>query len=126
MHGENQWLARELDDGHQVLHRVEGERVQVRARDQRVGRGEDRVSVSRQLGNQVGADIAARAGAVLHQEGLAKVLRQPFAQDAGDKVERAAGREGDDDTHRLGGPGLRLSRNRKQCQGEWKNVLQHG
>ncbi len=78
------------------------------------GAHQQRVAVRRRLGHDVGADVAAGAGAVLHDELLAEGLGQFGRQRARQDVGGAAGGEGHHDAHRLGGPGaLRLRRYRK-------------
>jgi hypothetical protein len=116
VHRQDQRLARELDHRHQVFHRIEVQFVDLGAGGQGVGGGEDGVAVARLLGDEVGADVAVGAGAILDQEGLSEILRQPLAEEAGDEVERASGREGDDDAHRFRGPGLRLDGSGGHCQ----------
>ena len=54
-------------------------------------RHQQRVAVGSGFRDRVGADIAARARPVLHEELLAEQLRHPGAHDAGDDVGRAAG-----------------------------------
>ena len=73
--------------------RVDGERA-VRA-------GEQRVAVGRRARRHLGAEAAARAGAVLDHEGLAERLAHALAAQPRDEVRIAAGRERHDHAHRL-------------------------
>ena len=71
------------------------------------------VAVGRRIDHRLGADIAAGAGAVLDHELLAEMVRQPVAQNAGDDVVRAAGREAHDQVH---GPFGILGLRRRRCR----------
>ena len=73
--------------------RVRGDRVEA-----------DRVAVGGRLGDDVGADIAARARAVLDDELLAGQLTELGADDAGECVGRPAGRKDHDVAHRPARP----------------------
>src|SRR6266568_898056 len=76
-----------------------------------------RVSVGRGLGDDVGADIAARAGPVVDHDLLREALGELLRDDASDDVGAAARREGDDEADRLGGIGVRRrGRLRRQCR----------
>ena len=77
---------------------------------------EDRVAIGRGARHELGADIAAGAGAVVDDDRLAKVLADELPQHARQDVGGAAGRERDDDRDGLGGEGLGLRRQRRQGQ----------
>ena len=53
--------------------------------------------------HHVDADIAVGPGLVLHHRGLLVALGQSRGQQAGQRIDRAAGRKGRDDGERLGG-----------------------
>ena len=112
-------LGREIEPGHQhvghrpqhgdageVLGGVERQPSVERRRDGVRGDGvqPDGVAVGRRLGDRVGADIAARTGAILDDELLAGHLGQLARDDARERVGRPAGREDHDVAHRLVGP----------------------
>src|SRR5437762_1763954 len=67
-------------------------------------------------GRALGADGAARAGAVLHHHRLIPPLCELLADDARDDVGAAARREGDDNSHGLGGKGFCHPRQQQQSQ----------
>ena len=72
-----------------------------RGADRVVGADEQqRIAVRRRIDRRGGGDIAAGAGAVLHHELLAEMLRQPLAHDARHDVDRAAGGKADQPAHR--------------------------
>ena len=75
---------------------VAGKRGNHHAKGQTVGRG---------LGKLVYANDAVGAGLVLDDDGLAQRLLQADLQHACHLVGEAAGRVGNDDAYRLGGPG---------------------
>ena len=93
----------------QVSDRVVGDvGVQIgRNGDGRIGRKQQGVAVGDSLGNKVGANGAAGAGFVFHHHRLFPQRAQLLRQHPAINVGRAAGREGDDDLHRLVGKGLR-------------------
>src|SRR6185503_15459499 len=70
-----------------------------RGRDVVVGE-QQRIAVRRRLDRQVDADRAAGAGAVLDEHLLAEPARNVLADEPGDEVEPAAGRERHDEAHR--------------------------
>jgi hypothetical protein len=72
--------------------RIDGERA-VRA-------GEQRIAVRGGARRHLGAETAARAGAVLDHEGLAERLAHAFAAQSRDEVRIAASRERHDHAHR--------------------------
>ncbi len=63
------------------------------------------VAIPGGFGHEVGADIAAGTGPVVHDEGLAESLGQLGRHGAGQDVGGAARRKWHDDAHRLGRPG---------------------
>ena len=67
---------------------------------------EDRVAVGRAPSDELGADVAARPGAVFNQHRLAPGLGNPAADDAREHVGDAAGGEGHDVADRLLGMAL--------------------
>ncbi|MPM72283.1 hypothetical protein SDC9_119256 [bioreactor metagenome] len=91
--------------GREVLDRVIAElAVQRLVGGHADGGNHQRVAVGRGLGHEVGADVAARAGAVLDDEGLAQRARGLLAQGAGDGIHGAARREGHDPANGLARP----------------------
>ena len=87
-----------LRDRHEILVHVERQRaVERRADRQAVGGEEDGVAVGRRLGERIGREIAARAGAILHHHRLAELLGELVAEEPGQGVDGAAGRERHDD-----------------------------
>ena len=75
-----------------------------RGRDRVVGRDEQqRIAVRRRTDRGGGGDVAAGTGAVFHHELLTKMVRQPLAHDAGDDIDRTAGGEADQPSHRAVG-----------------------
>ena len=106
-------------DGGEVLHRVKRQLVVQRLVDAvgTHGAHQQRVAVGGGLGNDVGANVAACTGTVVHDKRLAKSLGQLIGHHAGQDVGGAAGREGHHDLHRFGGPGgLRQGRQRGRYQ----------
>src|SRR6185295_7634321 len=72
-------------------------------------RDQQSVAVGRRLGDEVGGEAAAGAGAVLDDDRLAERAADRLAQRARDVVGGAAGSEADDQADRPGrGPRLRL------------------
>src|SRR5262245_5005134 len=65
------------------------------------------MAVRRRAHDDLGADIAGSAWAVLNDERLAKSLRNPLSQQTGEDVGRTASWERDDDAHRPRRIGLR-------------------
>ena len=73
-----------------------------------VGHADQRIAVSRLLGDIVDTDHGACTGLVFHDHGLAQLLGQLGANQARHHVGRAAGGEGNNDAQGLGRPaGLR-------------------
>ena len=77
-------------------------RLLVERRVDGVGRGyrEQRVAVGRRAHHRLGADIAAGAGLIFDDEGLAEPLGEELAHQPHDDVLRAAGGKADDQVHR--------------------------
>ncbi len=92
----------------QILGRIEGHRLVDRRIDghQAGRRQQHRGAVGRRLGDRVAADVAPGAGAVLDHDRLAKALGHLLADDAAQHVDRAAGRERDDQAQGFGGKRL--------------------
>ena len=79
--------------GVKSLHRVEGQRrEQERVDDVLHGRDDERVAILRRLGDELGPDIAAGTGPIVHDDLLAEPLRKLLRDEARDDVRRAAGR----------------------------------
>jgi hypothetical protein len=96
-HGRQRDAANRRD----VANEVEAEILIVRRADGRGGADqEQRVAVGRRGDDGFDPDRAAGAGAVLDDELLAKPLRQPFANEPGKNVGRAAGSKADDHMYR--------------------------
>ena len=113
----------------EVLHHVIGHAlVQERIDDVDRGRQQEGVAVGRGLRDRVGADRSGRAaGPVLDDEVLAQRLVELLHQDAGDAVDRSAGRERHHDGDRARGIGLgggRRGQQRKERERERRN--RHG
>ena len=69
---------------------------------------QQRVAVGLGFRDQADADGATRPGAVLDDDRLPDLGRELLGHRARDDVGAAPGSEGNDDPHRLRGPGLRL------------------
>ena len=84
------------DDRREVLRRRERQvRVERRRGRHRAERAlHERVAVRRGLGDEVGADVAAAARAVLDHEGLAELVGEDLRRKSRDQVRRAARRIG--------------------------------
>ncbi len=106
----HQHLRGEADvgDRREILLRVVGQLGIDRGCDavRRDRHHQERVAIRRRLGDDVGADAAARAWPVLDHHLLAQRLGELVGHHARQDVGRLAGREGHDDLDRLGGPGL--------------------
>ncbi|MNN56675.1 hypothetical protein D3C81_1716210 [compost metagenome] len=72
-----------------------------------IGHDQDGVAVRLGARHAGRADVAARARAVLHDEGCVELLAHGLAQGAGDAVHGAAGREGHDPFDRTVGIAVR-------------------
>jgi hypothetical protein len=79
----------------------------MRADDVRRAGEKQGVAVGRRLRHEIGADGAARAGLVLHEELAAELLGQARREHARRRVGEAAGRERHYDAHRPRRIGLR-------------------
>ena len=93
---------RDQRDRREVLDRVV-RHLRVEAGVDRVRRQrshQDRVAVGRRFRNEIGADVAARAGAVVHHNALAPRVAQLLRDRAADDVERSARRKRHDEPHR--------------------------
>jgi len=89
-------------DGLQVLERVVGDLFHARADGERAGADDaDGAAVRRRFGDDVGAEYAALAGAVVDDDGLLENFRHALADDAGDDVVGAARRERHDQPNGL-------------------------
>jgi hypothetical protein len=78
-----------------------GQMLVERGRNRIVGRDEQkRIAVGLRIDRGCRRDIAAGAGAILHHELLAEMLRQPLAHDARHDIDRAAGGKTDQPAHR--------------------------
>jgi hypothetical protein len=89
---------------------------------------QERVAVGRGLGDDLRAEVAARAGAVLDDDLLAEPHRELRREDAADDVGGAAGRERDDHRDDLVGPGrgnggaIERQRGRRDACGRGKDL----
>ena len=112
MNDEHVGRGRGERDRREVPNRIEGhfgEEARVdRERPRRTH--QDRVAVGRGLGDEVGADVAARARPVVDHDLLREALGELLRDDASDDVGAAARREGDDEADRLGGISFRRDR----------------
>ncbi len=94
----------EARDRHGVADEIERQLPVERGADRVVGAAEhQRIAIRRRTDRGGGCDIAAGAGAVLHDELLAQTLRQPLAHEARHDVDRAAGGKTDQPVHRTAG-----------------------
>ena len=102
-------------DRHEVLDRVVRHlRIERRIDRLRADRShQQRVAVGRRLGDEVGAEVAAGAGLVLDDEGLAERLAELRREGAREDVGRPAGRERHDDADRLVRPRALRARPRR-------------
>jgi hypothetical protein len=109
-HDHHQRRGVDQHDGLEILCRIVRQlRHQARHDGERRGRHQQRVAVRRRLGDDVGPDHRAAAGAVVHHHRLAPQLAQLQAHGAADDVSAAAGRERHYEAHRPGRIGLRVS-----------------
>ena len=117
--GQDQRHAQQVRDRRQVLRRIE-RHLLVEARidhDRRARRDEQRVAVGRRLGDHRRADVAAGAAAVVDDERLLQLLRQPLGHRARGDVRRSARRPRHDDGDRLGRIRLRERDGRRPRRG---------
>jgi hypothetical protein len=74
-----------------------------------------RVAVRRRFGGERGADRAGSARPVVDDELVAEDRRQPRPDQARERIDRTAGRKGNDEAHRPDRPGvLREARERAE------------
>src|SRR5256885_1064138 len=99
---------------HEPLQRFERHRAERDAHRPADRDEEQRVAVGRRLGRGIDADGAAAAAAVVDDHALAEALPELRGDEAPDHVVRAAGREGNDEAHRL----RRISLRMRPCCGE--------
>jgi hypothetical protein len=95
-------LLRSARDRREVAQRVVAElRIERRVDRHRAGVGHpQRIAVGRRLGDELGADRAAGAGLVVDHDGLPERALQLVDEQSCVRIERATGREADDDLHR--------------------------
>ncbi len=86
---------------------------------------QQRVAVGRRL-DRLGAEVAARAAAVLDHHGLADALGQLLRQRARHHVGRTARREGDDDAHPARPPGRGVARLASRPRRRSRRAGEHG
>ena len=112
MHHQDVRQPRDQADRLEILHGVVGQ-LGIEERIDRVGRDrsdQEGVAVRRGLRDRAGAEIAARARAVLHDERLAEILLHVLREQPPEQVGGAAGRERHDEIDLLGRPFLRTAR----------------
>lgn len=101
MHHDDHGHADDAADGRDVADEVEVEFWIERGVDRiRYGRKQQRVAVGGRIDHGLGADIAAGAGTVLGDEGLAKPVREPLPDQPRRDVDAAARGKARDDAHR--------------------------
>ena len=106
-----------LRDRRGVADEIVVECLEQRRVDRRIAaRNEQRVAVGGCPNDRLGADIGAGAWTVLDDKLLAETLREPLADQTRGNVVRAAGRNGNDDTHRPRRVGLRPRNAREHGQ----------
>ena len=66
------------------------------------------VTIRRRMGHEAGADIGAGAATVLDDDLLIEALRHRLCYEARNNIERAAGRDRNDETNRLARKGVRM------------------
>src|SRR2546425_6034286 len=95
MYGEDAGRDAHLPDGREILDWIVGHLLVEPGIDRmrRHRRHQQRVAVRRRFRDDIGADIAARAGPVLHHEWLSEQLRHSRTHDACDGIRRTAGGE---------------------------------
>jgi hypothetical protein len=91
--------------------------VQARVRGERGRQEHQRVAVRRRARNQLRADVAVAAPAVVDHELLAEPLAELDRDQAAEDVRGSAGRERNDQPHRPRGVGLRCSRGGERREG---------
>ena len=104
MHHQEELGAGEKRDRREFGEGVEGLLAEVRVDGEHVvWRDEPGVAVGRALRHHVGADVLAATGAVLDHQGLRPDRLQTLREHACNGVGRPAGRQRNDDPHRLRG-----------------------
>ena len=107
-HQQHVLRARHQHDGLEILDRIETlHRRQGHVHGQRLRAEMQRIAVRGGLRRRDGSDIAAAPAAVLHHDALAPGLGELLRDDAAERVDAAAGAEGDDDADGAIGIGLR-------------------
>ena len=115
MHDEHVGRARHQAHRREVARRVVGHASKQRIDDQTPrAAGKERVAVGDALRDEVGADIAPRAGAVFYHDGLAERIGQALSHKARDDVVRTARGKGHDQTDRARGIVLGKDREREE------------
>ena len=118
-------LRADQRDRHEILLRAVGElfvQALVGGEDAVVAH-QQRVAVGRRMGDRIGRDIAAGAGPVLDDERHAEQLLHLLADDAGEHVARAAGRERH---HQRDRPARIVGRARRRGPSQGQTGRQHG
>ena len=101
MHHDDVCQPRGADNRRDVPDEVEIEIGVERGIDRMRGHDlQQRVAIRGRLGDRLGSDVAAGAGAVLDDELLAEAIRQPLTHQARLDVGSPAGGKADDDAHR--------------------------
>ncbi|MCY1530033.1 hypothetical protein D9M68_652070 [compost metagenome] len=80
------------------------------------GAHQQRVAIGRGLSHEFRADLAARAGLVLHDHALSQIVAKVLRIDARGGVGRAAGRKRHNHAHGFRGPGVGRGRAGRQRQ----------
>jgi hypothetical protein len=119
MHHQHEGQRGELRDRREVVDRIIGQLLQGR-RDRKADRvDEEGVAVRRRLRDDLGADRAAPARAIVDNHGLAPTLAETLRHQPGDVVGGAAGDERNHELDRLSRIVLRRARRaRGQTPGE--------
>ncbi len=121
MHGEADDVRAGIDDGREILHRVE-RRILVEvdvAGHHRIGADEQRVAVRRRARRIAGGDVAAHARAIVDDHRLAPGGIEPLGDGARHKVTGGAGRIANHDSD--GARGIILRRRRIRDDAKHKN-----
>src|SRR6476659_4859580 len=100
---QDDWLARQLNDWHQVLRGIDVRFEYVWLTRCRVDSNEDGVAIRRALGRRLNADGSIGARFVFNIHLLADRARQVFGDDAGAHVGRPTCRKRYDEPDWLGG-----------------------
>ena len=111
VHHQHGRVEGDAGDADEVAQRVVRRRLEMRIDGGDAGGGEiERVAVRRALGDELGADRAVGAGAVLHHDRLAERRAQLVGEEPRHEVGGAARREADHQLDRAGGVVLRGGR----------------